>query len=127
MLVQWIARLWAIWRTPSRRAAKPVRPRLAITLLETRSVPSVTSWVFIDQPRELAFDLLAIHRDPYSQAENDRWSVALDRCDPPEEPTSPETMTIVTVAALSFGTAAIAPYDREEDAHWQLFHGARVA
>src|SRR5260370_14880877 len=127
MLVQWIAQLWANWRPPSRRTNKPARPRLAITLLEGRAVPSVSSGIFIEQPRDLAFDFLAIHRDPYSPAENDRWNVSLARCDPPEQSTSPETMTMYAVAPPSFGTAAIMPYDREEDAHWQPFHGARVA
>jgi hypothetical protein len=124
MILHWLFRCWAnLFATPRYRP-RPELLRLALVTLEGRATPSVTTAIYVDQSPDMVFDFMTFHRD-----KPDRWAVDLERRDGPDEASqSPETMTGAACAALLLGTAAIAPYDREEDARWgDVFHGIQVA
>ena len=125
MILRWLSRTLANWRKPRRR---PQRPRLGLTLLEGRATPSATAGIFLDDHRDTVFDIIKLRTEVPAPAAHDRWAVSLDRCDRPEDDSfeSPLTTSGAALLTLCLGTAAVSPYDREEDARWQPFHGCRV-
>ena len=135
MLLRLLSRCWTLIRNelrprPQARRRKTARaaarPRLAVTRLEGRAMPSaVTAPVLFESDRDLVLDYLAFRFErPLTE---DRWAVPLDRIDRPEEsPPDGETAIFAAFLAVSMGTAAVAPYDREEDAQVPVFHGVSV-